>query len=92
MHCEVGEIDAALDAIERGWPGTLGAYPHHGGWEPPRWVFQSSPRSVSRRTPPAGWRGAAQLVGGCCGIGPVAYRGGCASSCRTRAGGARRPA
>ena len=39
MHCEIADTGTALDAIERGWPGPLGAYPHHGGWEPPHWVF-----------------------------------------------------
>jgi S-methylmethionine-dependent homocysteine/selenocysteine methylase len=71
MHTEIAEIGAALDAIERGWPGTLGAYPHHGGWEPPHWVFEEiGPERFAQAA--RGWveRGA-QIVGGCCGIGPA---------------------
>lgn len=72
MHCEIGEIDAALAAIERGgWRGPLAAYPHHGGWEPPHWVFREiAPERFAQAA--RGWveRGV-QLVGGCCGIGPA---------------------
>jgi S-methylmethionine-dependent homocysteine/selenocysteine methylase len=71
MHCELAEVDSALGAIERGWRGPLGAYPHHGGWEPPHWVFHEiAPERFAEAA--RGWvaRGA-QLVGGCCGIGPA---------------------
>ena len=81
MHCEIADTGTALDAIERGWPGPLGAYPHHGGWEPPHWVFHEiAPERFAADA--LGWvaRGV-QLVGGCCGIGPAISRG-CASSCR----------
>ena len=71
MHSEIAEIGPALDAIERGWRGPLGAYPHHGGWEPPHWVFHEIDPERFAEAARAWVARGAQLVGGCCGIGPA---------------------
>jgi homocysteine S-methyltransferase len=71
MHSDVDVVDDALAAIRRHWDGPLGAYPHVGRFAPPDWEFDESftPDELVRRA--AGWidRGA-QIVGGCCGLGP----------------------
>jgi S-methylmethionine-dependent homocysteine/selenocysteine methylase len=70
MHTQMDDVGATLDEIERGWPGAVGAYPHHGDWNPPHWVFHDIPpeRLAAAAT---GWVGrGVQLIGGCCGIRP----------------------
>jgi homocysteine S-methyltransferase len=70
MHTDVGEIMPALDDIDQHWDGVMGAYAHHGGWEPPHWIFHDiSPEAYADAA--LGWvaRGA-QIIGGCCGIRP----------------------
>ena len=74
MHTALDDVDAALDATGRRWDGTLGAYPHHGDYRPPHWVFADiAPEDFAARA--AAWvqRGV-QLIGGCCGIGPAHIR------------------
>jgi S-methylmethionine-dependent homocysteine/selenocysteine methylase len=71
MHSDVNLVSPALRAMRRGWPGTLGAYPHVGDWTPPNWVFHEiSPTAFAEGA--ADWvAGGASIVGGCCGIGPL---------------------
>jgi len=70
MHNDVDLVPAALVALRAVWPGTLGAYPHVGDWEPPNWVFREiAPADFARRAHE--WVAAgATIVGGCCGTGP----------------------
>jgi S-methylmethionine-dependent homocysteine/selenocysteine methylase len=70
MHNDVDIVPAALAALRGVWPGTLGAYPHVGDWEPPNWVFREiAPADFARRAHE--WVAAgATIVGGCCGTGP----------------------
>ncbi|HKV67968.1 MAG TPA: homocysteine S-methyltransferase family protein [Gaiellales bacterium] len=70
MHSDVDLVPAALAALRAVWPGTLGAYPHVGDWEPPNWVFREiAPADFARRAHE--WVAAgATIVGGCCGTGP----------------------
>jgi homocysteine S-methyltransferase len=71
MHSEVDVVDDALAAVRRHWDGPMGAYPHAGSFAPPDWEFDESftPDELVRRT--AGWiEQGAQIVGGCCGLGP----------------------
>jgi S-methylmethionine-dependent homocysteine/selenocysteine methylase len=70
MHTDVGLVPGSLDAVRSVWPGTVGAYPHVGDWTPPNWVFHDiSPAAFAGSA--AEWVShGAQIVGGCCGIGP----------------------
>ena len=70
MHNDVDLVPAALVGLRAVWPGTLGAYPHVGDWEPPNWVFREiAPADFARRAHE--WVAAgATIVGGCCGTGP----------------------
>jgi len=70
MHNDVDVVPAALTALRGVWPGTLGAYPHVGDWEPPNWIFREiAPADFARRAHE--WVAeSATIGGGCCGTGP----------------------
>jgi S-methylmethionine-dependent homocysteine/selenocysteine methylase len=71
MHTDIDVADRALPILRRAWPGPLGAYPHVGEWTPPNWVFSEiSPQAFADKVAP--WvDDGAQVLGGCCGIGPA---------------------
>jgi S-methylmethionine-dependent homocysteine/selenocysteine methylase len=71
MHTDIDVVDQALPLAAQRWPGRLGAYPHVGDWTPPNWVFHEiSPAEFAARVAP--WAAQrAQVLGGCCGIGPA---------------------
>jgi homocysteine S-methyltransferase len=74
MHSEIEAIVPALAEIERHWDGALGAYAHHGDWIPPNWIFKDvTPEQYGAAAQSWVARGA-QIVGGCCGIGPAHIR------------------
>jgi homocysteine S-methyltransferase len=75
MHSDVDVVDDALAVVRRHWDGPLGAYPHVGTFAPPDWEFDETftPDELVRRA--ARWIDAgAQIVGGCCGLGPEFIR------------------
>lgn len=71
MHTDVADIAPALTQIRERWDGIIGAYAHHGGWEPPNWIFYDiSPEAYADAA--LGWVAqGAQIIGGCCGIRPA---------------------
>jgi S-methylmethionine-dependent homocysteine/selenocysteine methylase len=71
MHTDIEVAGQALPILRRAWPGPLGAYPHVGDWTPPNWVFSEiSPQAFADKVAP--WvDDGAQVLGGCCGIGPT---------------------
>jgi homocysteine S-methyltransferase len=70
MHSQIAHVEPALDVVRRRWDGPRGAYPHHGDWETPHWVFRElAPADFARCA--AGWRDrGVRIVGGCCGTRP----------------------
>ncbi|MEM7343317.1 MAG: homocysteine S-methyltransferase family protein, partial [Chloroflexota bacterium] len=71
MHSEVHLGTAALQVIRENFTGTIGIYPNAGYWQRPNWAF------IETISPEYYWSEAekwlaleAQIVGGCCGIGP----------------------
>jgi len=74
MHSEVEAIEPALRAIRDGFLLPFGAYPHVGTYQRPNWIFTGiSPDDFANHA--VSWvHGGAQLVGGCCGIGPEHIR------------------
>ena len=71
MHTETAEVLPALAILRDSWPGPVGVYAHSGRFRMPHWQFDGviSPEGYlaeARRWVEAG----AQLIGGCCGIGP----------------------
>ncbi|UGS35621.1 homocysteine S-methyltransferase family protein [Capillimicrobium parvum] len=71
MHTDVEQIAPAVEEIRQHWDGVLGAYAHHGGWEPPNWIFHDiSPEDYAQAA--LGWvQQGVQIIGGCCGIRPA---------------------
>lgn len=70
MHTDIGDIQPALDQIVTRWSGVIGAYAHHGDWDPPNWTFKDiTPDQYADAALTWVDRGA-QIIGGCCGIRP----------------------
>ena len=75
MHTLTEETAPALEIVRRHWSGVTGAYAHSGTWADPEWEFDDS-------TSPEDYLGAAQrwvemgaqIIGGCCAIGPEYIR------------------
>lgn len=75
MHTLTEESAPALDIVRQHWSGPTGVYAHSGRWIDPNWQFDHtvSPEdylSCARQWVEMG----AQIVGGCCGIGPEYIR------------------
>lgn len=71
MHALVEDVEPALREVTAGWEGPVGAYPHSGKFIMPNWQFTDmiSPENFARRA--REWLDlGAQVIGGCCGIGP----------------------
>jgi S-methylmethionine-dependent homocysteine/selenocysteine methylase len=71
MHTLTENIVPALEVVRQRWSGPTGAYAHSGRWIDPNWQFEHmiSPEdylSVAQQWVEMG----AQIIGGCCGIGP----------------------
>jgi len=71
MHSDVEATVPGLEVLRARWPGPLAAYPHSGRFIMPEWQFVDiiSPEDYlaeARKWVEMG----AQVVGGCCGIGP----------------------
>lgn len=74
MHSEIPDIEPALDVARTVWSGPLGAYAHRGRFVMPDWQFDDiSPHEYLQEARKWVARGA-QVVGGCCGIGPDQIR------------------
>ena len=75
MHTQTEDTVPALRELRKYWDGPLGAYPHYGEFIMPNWQFTGkiSPEDFSSEAQQ--WLDAgAQVVGGCCGIGPEHVR------------------
>ncbi len=70
MHSDIAAVPAALDVVRSVWDGTVGAYPHHGDWRPPNWVFHDIAPEQFGAYGTEWVRHGAAIVGGCCGTGP----------------------
>lgn len=71
MHSSVSATGPGLDAVARHFDGPRGAYPEIGDWTPPHWTFsESTPEEFADTAGRWVAEGRAQIVGGCCGMGP----------------------
>ena len=75
MHSEIEVTQSAVRSLCKKYKGPVGAYPNAGYWQRPEWIFvdQISPDdyAATART----WVDeGAQIIGGCCGIGPEHIR------------------
>ena len=72
MHTESEHVAAALSVVKRHWTGPLGAYGHSGRFVMPQWQFNDVIWPEDYLTQAEKWVAmGAQIVGGCCGIGPA---------------------
>ena len=75
MHTLTEDTPAALREVSGRWSEPIGAYPHSGEFIMPNWQFidMISPEDFAAEA--RRWSGmGAQLIGGCCGIGPEHIR------------------
>jgi S-methylmethionine-dependent homocysteine/selenocysteine methylase len=74
MHAKPEVTLDAIEIIRRHFTGPVGVYAETGDWQPPNWVFDGlTPAEYLRQA--ITWRAhGAQLIGGCCGVGPEHIR------------------
>lgn len=71
MHGKANLVEDALEVVRRHYDGPIGVYAEAGDWTPPNWVFTDlEPDEYLAAARDWVARGA-QIVGGCCGIGPT---------------------
>ena len=80
MHSDLRAVGPSVRAMTANCDIPVGAYANAGRWEPPHWVFVDQVTPEAYLAEASGWvASGAQIVGGCCGIGPDhirAVRGG----------------
>lgn len=72
MHTDVADATEAFAELKKSWPGPLGVYAHSGVFVMPNWQFNDviSPEEYAQEA--GAWIATgAQIIGGCCGIGPA---------------------
>jgi homocysteine S-methyltransferase len=75
MHSDIADTDPALEIARAQWRGPLAAYPHSGHFVMPHWQFDQVIAPEPYLEAARGWLAkGAQLIGGCCGIGPEHIR------------------
>lgn len=75
MHTLAEHVSPALEKIKEHWSGTLGVYAHSGEFKMPRWQFANMITPEDYATECLRWvEEGAQIIGGCCGIGPEYIR------------------
>ena len=75
MHTLTEETAPALEIVRRHWSGVTGAYAHSGRWVDPEWEFDDSISPGHYLRAARQWvEMGAQIIGGCCAIGPQYIR------------------
>ena len=75
MHSDLKAAGPAVKVMRESHHGPVGAYANAGRWEPPNWVFVDQVTPDAYLAEARGWvASGAQIVGGCCGIGPEHIR------------------
>ncbi len=75
MHSDIRVVGPAIEVLRARWSGPIAVYPHSGRFIMPEWQFTDviSPEDFAAKA--QAWVDAgAQIVGGCCGIGPEHIR------------------
>jgi S-methylmethionine-dependent homocysteine/selenocysteine methylase len=74
MHAKPEVTLDAIEIIRRHFAGPIGVYAETGGWQPPNWIFNGlTPGEYLQQAITWADHGA-QLIGGCCGTGPLHIR------------------
>jgi S-methylmethionine-dependent homocysteine/selenocysteine methylase len=74
MHAKPDVCMEAIDIIAARFDGPIGVYAESGDWAAPEWVFDGLNPEEYLREAMAWADHGAQLIGGCCGIGPEHIR------------------
>lgn len=75
MHTQIEDTAEAVRTIATRWSGPIFAYPHRGVFEMPNWRFTDTISPSDFASAAVHWvRAGAQIIGGCCGIGPEHIR------------------
>lgn len=75
MHTLTEDTGPALEVLGEQWSGTTGAYAHSGTWVDPEWEFDHQVGPEDYLAAAREWvAGGAQIVGGCCAVGPAHIR------------------
>ena len=75
MHTLTDDTAPALEIVRRHWSGVTGAYAHSGRWVDPEWEFDDSISPDHYLRTAQRWvEMGAQIIGGCCAIGPEYIR------------------
>jgi S-methylmethionine-dependent homocysteine/selenocysteine methylase len=75
MHTLTEDITPSLEIVRQHWSGPTGAYAHSGKWIDPNWPFEHMISPQDYLTVAQQWvQMGAQIIGGCCGIGPEYIR------------------
>jgi len=75
MHTLTEDIASALPVVLEHWSGPVGVYAHSGKFIMPNWQFVDMISPEAYATEAQNWvQLGAQLIGGCCGIGPEHIR------------------
>jgi S-methylmethionine-dependent homocysteine/selenocysteine methylase len=70
MHAKPEVTLDSIEIIRRHFAGPIGVYAETGDWQPPNWVFDGlAPAEYLQQAITWADHGA-QLIGGCCGVGP----------------------
>ncbi len=82
MHCEFAHTVMGLQVVREAWRGPLGAYPNAGTFHRPQWEFRSVAEDEIVAAARSWVREGAQIIGGCCGLGPAHIRALCRADLR----------
>lgn len=74
MHARSEVAPDAIEIIRGHFAGPIGVYAETGSWEPPNWVFDGQTPGQYLREAITWADCGAQLIGGCCGVGPEHIR------------------
>ena len=75
MHSDLKAAGPGVKVLQEVHDGPVGAYANAGRWEPPNWVFVDQVTPDDYLAEVKDWiSSGAQIVGGCCGIGPEHIR------------------
>ena len=71
MHSDLKVTNQAVKELSENHPGIVGAYPNAGYWIKPNWQFVDEILPEVYCNEAETWiASGAQIIGGCCGVGP----------------------
>ena len=70
-HSDISVTGDAIKDAKKNFNGVLGAYPNKGYYEKPHWKFVDDITPNEYLEKAKNWvKDGAQIIGGCCGVGP----------------------